>query len=296
MTQPNIHFAWQRIGGRFKGIFVHRKYKDRLFRKLFSDKRELLSLYNAIAHTDYTDPGALETVTRDNVIFMGMKNDLSFVIGSRLCMYEHQSTLNPNMPLRGLLYFASLFEDLAAQSRHSLYGERRIKLPTPEYIVFYNGKKDAPERSTYYLSDAFSRGRGSGCLECKCELINIGKGHNPGLMEDCHRLWEYAELIGRIDENVENGMDRKSAVCEAVDYCIAHDIMADILGKEKSAMVSRLLTEYNEKEHMEYVYEDGRREGEAIGRAAEQERIRAKMQAASMNAEEINALLSESGK
>ena len=125
----------------WRHLRVNRKYKDRLFRFLFQDKKDLLELYNAVKESDYSDPEALEIVTLDDVIFMKMKNDLSFMISNQLNLYEHQSTYSPNMPLRGLLYFSRQYEGLTAMQKDDLYGPALLKLPTPEYVIFYNGKK-----------------------------------------------------------------------------------------------------------------------------------------------------------
>lgn len=109
MGKRNVK-QWYRHGGWWRRLWMNRRYKDALFRHLFRDKQHLLELYNALNGSTYTNPEELEVVTLEDVIFMKMKNDLSFIIGSSLNLYEHQSTWNPNMPLRGLLYFAGQFE------------------------------------------------------------------------------------------------------------------------------------------------------------------------------------------
>ena len=171
-------FKWYAGGFWLPHIHLNRSYRDHLFRFLFKDKRDLLELYNALNGSDYRDPNALEIVTLEDVIFLKMKNDLSFIIGDRLNLYEHQSTKNPNMPLRGFLYFARQYEGLVAAGKRSLYGNAMVPLPTPKYVVFYNGTEELEDETTLYLSDAFSEGRGSGCLECRCMLLNINRGHN----------------------------------------------------------------------------------------------------------------------
>lgn len=138
MTKRNTN-EWYRRGNWWRRIRFNRRYKDVLFRYLFRNKEDLLDLYNALSDSTYENPEELEVVTMEDVIFMKMKNDLSFMIGSHLKLYEHQSTWNPNMPLRGMLYFAQQFEGLVAARGDDIYGNRRIELPTPEYIVFYNG-------------------------------------------------------------------------------------------------------------------------------------------------------------
>ena len=87
--------------GRGQKLLINRTVKDRLFRFIFSkDPAALLQLYNALNGTDYEDADALEIVTLDNIVYMSMKNDLAFIVTGVLNLYEHQSTINPNMPLR----------------------------------------------------------------------------------------------------------------------------------------------------------------------------------------------------
>ena len=259
LTQCYRRETWWR---RFR---LNRKYKDVLFRKLFHGKQDLLDLYNALNGSTYTDPEELEVVTMEDVIFMKMKNDLSFIIGNSINLYEHQSTWNPNMPLRGLLYFAQQFEGLVCARGDDLYGKRRIELPTPVYIVFYNGRDMYTDNVMLYLSDSFSAGQRSGCLECTCEVLNINRGYNTALMEKCHRLWEYSELSAEIESNIREGMGREEAVETAIDTCIKRGILTDILLKEKAEVTHMLLTEYDEKRHLRNTFMEGREEGREEG-------------------------------
>lgn len=257
---------WLKHGAWRQKIHLNRKHKDRLFRYLFKDKKYLLDLYNALHDSSYTDPEELEVVTMENVIFMKMKNDLSFIIDSRLSLYEHQSTQNPNMPLRGLFYFAQQYEGLLGAGNADVYGSSRAALPTPEYIVFYNGSGMAEDRRTLYLSDSFSLGRGSGALECTCEVINVNRGHNKELMGKCRRLWEYSEFVSEIEANIRAGMEREAAVESAVDRCIGRGILTDILRAEKSEVLHMIfLTEYDEKKHLRHTFQEGKEEGIAEG-------------------------------
>lgn len=144
-----------RISRWWNRLFVRKQYKDELFRKVFQNKKDLLDLYNALNNTDYKDPDALEITTIDSVIYMSFKNDLSFMIGSVMNLYEHQSTFNPNMPLRGLSYFARLYETYLSRYGLNVYGSKLIRLPVPQYIVFYNGRTNQPDEQELKLSDAF---------------------------------------------------------------------------------------------------------------------------------------------
>ena len=122
-------------------IHVNKKYKDTVFRKLFGEnKGNALSLYNAVNHTSYTDPDDLEYTTLEDVIYMKYKNDVSFLVDKTLSLYEHQSSYNPNMPLRGFLYYADLYRKLIHRSER-LYSKHLLKIPRPHYIVFYNGSE-----------------------------------------------------------------------------------------------------------------------------------------------------------
>ena len=173
-------------------VKVNKKYKDRLFRMVFNRKEELLSLYNAISHSEYTNPEELEINTLDDVIYMKMKNDLAFLIDDVLNLWEHQSTWNPNMPVRGTLYIVEEYRRYIEQNGLNLYGSRLITLPIPQFYVFYNGLKEEPDYIELKLSDAFSRVHSElePCMEFKAIMMNINRGHNEGLMKQCSTLRE----------------------------------------------------------------------------------------------------------
>jgi hypothetical protein len=252
---------WFRHGSWWKRLRNNRKYRDVLFRHLFREKKDLLELYNALNGSTYQNLEELEVITMEDVIFMKMKNDLSFMIGNTLNLYEHQSTWNANMPLRGMLYFAQQFEGLLASREDDIYGTKRVELPTPVYIVFYNGAGMQTDNLLLYLSDAFPTGRGSGCLECTCDVLNINRGYNRALMEKCHRLWEYSEFSSEIEENIKKGMRREEAVHTAIDTCIEKGILRDILVKQKAEVLHMILTEYDEKKHFRTLFREGKEEG-----------------------------------
>ena len=117
--------------------YVNRKYKDTLFRLLFSERKHLLSLYNAVNETNYTNEEDLEINTLENVIYLKMKNDISFLFGFSLNLYEHQSSVNPNMPLRDLFYVADLLQKIVKDK--NLYSSCLVGIPTPKFVMFYNG-------------------------------------------------------------------------------------------------------------------------------------------------------------
>ena len=123
--------GWNRQLHTQEDLHADRKYKDRLFRLVFSDKKDLLDLYNAVNGTDYQNPEELEVNTLENVLYLSMKNDLSFLIDAELNLYEHQSTCNPNMPMRGFLYFGDLYSAYIALREINLYSSTAKQFPIP---------------------------------------------------------------------------------------------------------------------------------------------------------------------
>ena len=166
---------------------VNRKHKDRLFRMLFgyeNSKENLLSLYNAINNTTYINSEELEITTIEDAIYIGMKNDVSLLIADSLSLYEHQSSYNLNMPVRGFIYFGKLYSKYIKSNKLNLYGETRIKLPTPQYVVFYNGSKMKEDIMKLRLSDSFTDKSIKNEFEWTATVININYGKNKELMEN----------------------------------------------------------------------------------------------------------------
>ena len=177
---------------------INRKYKDRIFCMLFGYpkyKKNLLELFNALNGTNYEDENELEINTIEDTIYMGMKNDVSCIIQSNMAMYEQQSTWNPNMPLRGILYSARLFSKYIKTNELNIYNEKLIKIPTPQYYVFYNGKKKIGDKVILKLSDAFSAPQNEGQFEWTATVLNINEGHNEELLSKCKILREYAIIV-----------------------------------------------------------------------------------------------------
>ena len=249
----------QRTGA---SLTANRKYKETVFRRLFSDRKNLLSLYNAINGTAYENPDDLEIVTLENAIYMGMKNDLAFIIDTNLFLYEHQSTYNPNMPLRDLFYISSEYQKLVEHK--SLYSSTQQKVPAPNFIVFYNGTVKKEDCWTNYLSEAYENLTGEPNLELKVITLNINEGHNKELMEQCQILREYAQYVAKVREFAGN-TELNAAVELAVNECIQNNILAEFLRKHKSEVIAMSIFEYDkeeeEKKLREAEYEAGYDEG-----------------------------------
>ncbi len=244
------------------------KYKDTIFRMLFSEPEHLLSLYNAVTGKDYRDPEALDIVTLENAVYMGMKNDLAFVLEMGLYLYEHQSTYNPNIPLRDLFYIASEYQALA--DGKSLYSSGIQKIPTPKFLVFYNGlDHKVPDRMELRLSDAYENPVDEPDLELKVTMLNINAGHNEELMNSCHVLQDYARYVARVRKYVAE-IPLDEAVERAVTECIREGILAEFLKKNRAEVVKVSIFEYDKekeekklrKAEYEYGREQGRTEGE----------------------------------
>ncbi|MDD6073013.1 MAG: hypothetical protein PUB88_01890, partial [Clostridium sp.] len=230
-----------------KPLTPSREYKSRLFVMLFNDRERLLELYNAVSGRDYRDSGSLTINTLENAIYLSMKNDISFLIDFRLSLYEHQSTYNPNMPLRFLFYLADLYS--AMTQGKNRYGVTRISLPTPEFVVFYNGEDEQPDRQELRLSDSYEIMDREPALELKVVMLNVNAGHNPELMETSKTLREYAEYVKRVRQYAKQ-LAITDAVEQAITECIQEGILREFLEKNRAEARAVSIYEYNEEEHM----------------------------------------------
>ena len=246
---------------------VYRTYKARVFEILFSDPANALQLYNSINGTTYTDPSMLEINTLTNAIYMSMHNDVSFVIDSMMPLYEHQSTFNPNLPLRFLFYISDEYAQLTRNE--NLYGEKLIRIPAPQFVIFYNGIDDYPDIQELRLSDLYYDHTQKAGLELKATMLNINKGHNKELMEKCQILKDYSEFTALVRKYAKV-LSLNQAVERAVDECIAKGILGDFLRKNKEEVCHMCIYEYDEERHMrqerEYFMEKGLAKGKAEGR------------------------------
>lgn len=237
---------------------VDRQYKSRIFAMLFSNKKELLELYNALNGTAYTNEELLEINTLENAIYMSMQNDISCIIDLRLNLYEHQSTYSPNLPLRYLMYAADIYS--AFTRGKNLYGTKLVKIPTPRFVIFYNGQEEQPEFREFRLSDAFTISEEAPNLELKAAMYNINRGHNRHLLSTCKTLGDYAEYTARVREYAKT-METKAAVERAITECINEGILADFLSRNRAEAKKVSIYEYDEQQHMDFVREEGIEEG-----------------------------------
>ena len=242
---------------------VNRIYKDRLYKMIFNDKSELLKLYNAINGTHYDDPAMLTITTLDNAIYMTMENDLSFIIDMRLALYEQQSTVNPNLPLRFLMYITDIYS--AYTKDMNIYGSKKVQIPLPSFVIFYNGVKSQPDRTEFLLSELFHPTTDQPALELKAVMLNINKGHNQELMNACHTLRDYSEYVARI-RTYSAEMPLTDAVEKAITECIHENILRDFLLKNRAEAKAMSIYEYDEEKTMRMFREEGYEDGERNGK------------------------------
>ena len=245
-----------------KSTNVRRDYKARLFEMIFREKEELLGLYNAVNGTNYLDPDKLEINTLENAIYLSMHNDVSFIIDSRLSLYEHQSTYSPNLPLRYLFYVSDLYSKMTKDC--NLYGSRRIMLPSPRFLIFYNGREERPEREILELADAFETQEEEPWLNLKAVLLNINPGYNNDIVNACKTLSDYVTYTSRVREYAEL-VDIEEAVERGITECIAEGILADFLTRYRNEAKKMSIYEYDEERQRIWDREEGKELGRKEG-------------------------------
>ncbi len=243
------------------GIKVNREYKDRLFRMIFGaeeNKHYLLSLYNAINHTSYTKKEDIEITTLEDVIYIKIgKHETTAEID--------QSSYNPNMPLRGMMYFSHLYLQILSKQKRDIYSNSLVKIPTPRYIVFYNGDEKEEEYIELKLSDAFEKEDKTGRFEWTASMLNINFGKNQELLGKCKALYEYASYIEKV-KKYKKKMSLREAVDRAVNEAIEENYLDGFFRTHKEGVIDVSLTEYNEAEFIENRREEGKKEGLAKGK------------------------------
>ncbi|MCL2294046.1 MAG: hypothetical protein FWC36_04185 [Spirochaetes bacterium] len=269
------------------------KYKDSIFCMLFNNPDKLRELYNALSGTSYSEETPVTINTLREVLVKGLQNDISFTIGDKtIVLIEHQSTINPNMPIRFLFYIATLYEKMII--RKELYLERWLKLPNPEFYLFYNGKSAFPEETIMRLSTSFEMGEGieegipdvvetniNSCtnlrytaspnLELEVKAYNINLGHNKTLMTKSRDLGEFAQFVEVVREKqagANTPEEKEEAFLLAIEYCIEHNILKEFLETHREDVMKSLLSITREEYvdiRLEEAHEKGLEKGLAKG-------------------------------
>lgn len=268
---------------------INRKHKDTLFRDLFGteeNKGNALELYNALNGSSYDNVDDLSLTTLDDTIFIGMRNDVSFLLRQEMVLFEHQSTRSCNMPLRGLLYMRELYTELIGDDRRVLYRETPIMLPTPRFYVLYNGVEDMPDREEMRFSECMTGGPGD--LEVVAHVINVNEGRNRAIMGASKALAGYAHLVALI-RSYGRTMPLEQAVTHAVERCIEEGVLVEYLKSRRGTLNDMLFQEYDE----ELARQVAREDGYAEGRAEERERLKLRLREAGVDEDLIRRALDD---
>ena len=230
---------------------VNREYKDRVFKFIFGNpenKEWTLSLYNAVNGSNYSNPDDIRFNTIDDAVYMSMKNDVSFIILNEMNLWEHQSSFNPNMPMRFLTYGTQLYEQYTASSGYYKFSRKLQPLPKPNCICFYNGTAEQPERSILKLSDAFG---GDADIEVRVKMFNVNYGKNRELMETCQPLREYAWMVDRVREHQRVLQNLEAAVDVTIDEMPESFVIRKLIELNRAGVKKMFLTEYDEEKMKE---------------------------------------------
>ena len=240
-------------------VISNREIKSDVFTTFFSEPENAAKLYSALSGVE-TSPGDIEVTTLEGVLFLARKNDLGFTVKDQiLVISEHQSTVNPNMPLRSVLYYGRTMEKLLLNQ--DLYRAKLIRIPTPEFYLFYNGAKPLPSEKTLKLSDAYLAKTDAPMLELTVKMININLPVNHSILQKCMPLYEYSWFMEKIRNYLGVGMSRDAAVTLAIQDCIREGVFAEFVKKHGSEVENMLFTQFNLDDALAVRYEEGVEDG-----------------------------------
>ena len=250
----------------------NREYKSSVFAMLYEDRENVMDLYNGMYDEKCTDPGDIQINTltdEDGIergIFAKFKNDLSFIFDSYLNMFEHQSTINHNMPLRLLIYVAKMFSRLV--DTRDLYRKNAVKIPSPRFVVFYNGTDEAPAQMELRLSDQYKRDEADPNLELKVTLYNINTDKGSEVLKKSRTLREYMVFVDRTRKALDGLQDqgeKRKALCDVIDQCIADKILVKLFTERREEIIMASILDYDQAAHESALRADGYDNGYETG-------------------------------
>ncbi|MCQ4744917.1 hypothetical protein [Blautia producta] len=260
------------------------KYKNSVFVDLFfedeSAEKNEISLYNALHEEPLPAGTKVRKIRVDDVLYMNFCNDISFGIEDKVMVFgEHQSTINENMPLRDLLYIGRALEQIVPV--RDRYRKKAVRLPTPEFYTFYNGKEPWSREKTLYLSDTYARKEEAPMLELCVKVININPEEGHEILDRCGILREYSEFVEILRKHQQT--DSSDAYKNAIEECMKAGILADYLKKKGSEVVNMLIAEYDYdldvEVQREEAYAAGKEEGREEGQKEKlQEQVKRKLE------------------
>ena len=229
---------------------------------LMEDKRNALQVYNALNGSDYADPEQVELVNLESGMSLSIRNDAAFIVDMNINIYEHQSTYNPNMPLRSLLYFAPIIRGMI--KNRDLFSSHVIRIPTPHFAVFYNGTTDRPEREIIRLSASYEKPMDDPELELTCTVYNINPDRGEGLLGKCAVLHEYTRFVETVRKNEADGIEKP--IEAAIEYCIDHHVLEEFLKEHRTEVLNAMTIDMTFERREELIREEERDYGRAEGR------------------------------
>ena len=249
----------------------NREYKSDVFSMLMEDKANALEVYNALNGSAFTDPEVVEIVQLEKGVSLSIRNDASYIIDMNFCLYEHQSTYNRNMPLRSMIYFVNALDDWLKENGHDLFGRKCIMIPTPHFVVFYNGVEKRPEYEEMRLSQSFYHQMEEPEIELVCKAYNINPQNNQELKRKSTVLAGYTYFVEKVRENQKKNMSLAEAIDAAIEDCIQNHILEDFFRSRKDEVRKMTHLDYTWEKREKLIrkeeYEDGRASGRAEGRA-----------------------------
>ena len=250
----------------------NRRYKDSVFVDFFSEDRtakaNFLALYNALHGTDYQSTAILKNIRLKQVLYMSFANDVSYLVDNKIIVLaEHQSTINPNMPIRCLEYIARLYEQFYKSKEK--YSRKQLAIPTPEFYVFYNGKEPYRGDSLLKLSDSFTQKHNEYALELSVKVVNINYDKASEILKLCKPLEQYSLFVDAVRRNI--AVDKEHGFEKAIKECIQNDILREYLQRKSKEVLNMLIGEYDYDTDIavqrEESFDMGLAEGKSLGLA-----------------------------
>ncbi len=248
-----------------------RNHKDTVFRLIFNNKEKMLELYNALYDTNYPPGTPVDINTIESALYLADKNDISFTIDNTyLVITEHQSTINPNMPLRDLWYIAEIYKKMVDSK--AVFKDTLVKLPRPTFVVMYNGREPLPPESRLELSDCFL-GEGESLLNLSVMVYNVNEGAGCSLLTKSPTLYQYSQLVSLVREYWSRGPITHHERQQIYDICMEKGILVDFMKEHGKTIIDMLSVEFTEAEIQQLFEENGFERGLKLGREEAMERV-----------------------
>lgn len=225
----------------------NREYKSDVFSMLLENKKYALEVYNALNDSNYQDPEEVKMIKLEKGVSLSIRNDASFVIDMNISFFEHQSTYNPNMPLRSMIYYVNALEDWIQENEIDIFSRKKIRISTPHFVVFYNGAEKRPEYEEMNLSQLFANTVEKPDIEVRCKVYNINPNNNQELKKKSEVLHGYTFFVEKVRYYKNRGIPLDDSVDRAIADCIGNHILEDFFLSRKD--------EVKKMTHLDYTWE-----------------------------------------